>query len=158
MNTALIAIAPPPTNPIGIGSLEEWEEIEKKYQLRFPSGYKELLATYGSGRFNNSFGIVNPFHTPKNNDGFSEFVHMRTRDMAEVKRMHPKLSVELPIYPEKGGLFPWGYMDNGGTLCWLTNNSESSWEIVFLDHGYARDYYRCNLDITDFIAKWLAVA
>jgi hypothetical protein len=65
MNTALIAIAPPPSNPIGIGSIEEWEKIEQKYQLHFPNGYKALLATYGSGRFNNSFGVVNPFPTPK---------------------------------------------------------------------------------------------
>jgi hypothetical protein len=76
--------------------------------------------------------------------------------MAEVKRMHPGLSVKLPVYPEKGGLFPWGYTDNGGTLCWLTNTGESSLEIVFLDHEYVRDCYRFNLGIGDFIANWLA--
>lgn len=148
-------IAPPPKLKNGAGSPAQWRQLEEEFALTFPDDYKELIATYGAGRFVNFFGIVNPFYTCTNDIAFAEFIRLRTADMARAKASYPKRAVSLPVYPQKGGLFPWGYTDNGETICWLTEGDKGRWPIICLEVGYLNNYDIFRLSIIQFIAKWL---
>jgi len=39
-------------------------------------------------------------------------------------------SCPYPIYPELGGLLPWGITDNGDVMFWIANGEPDSWKIV----------------------------
>jgi hypothetical protein len=150
-----MAVAPPPKIKNGVGTSNQWRQLEQEFGIPFPGDFKELVATYGAGRFAGFFGVVNPFYTLAGDVTFKEFVHLRTRDMAEAKLSYPKTAVSLPVYPEKGGLFPWGYTDNGETMCWLTEGENNRWSIICLEVGYLNTYDRFELSTIDFIEQWL---
>lgn len=151
----LFKIAPPPKVRLGAGSPQQWEDLEQKFDLKFPNDFKEFVAAYGAGRFVDFFGVANPFYTSDGDISFQEFVHLRTRDMAAAKDSYPETAISLPVYPQKGGLFPWGYTDNGETICWLTQGNASAWPIVSLEVGYLKNYEKFELTMVEFIQKWL---
>ena len=151
----LIAVASPPKCGVVTAAPDKWDKLEAKFHLKFPDDYKLLIKTYGAGKFADFFGVVNPFCKSSSSVEFEEFVRLRTRDMTEAKVSYPKTAVSLPIYPQSGGLFPWGYTDNGETMCWLTDGKNSDWPIICLEVGYLNNYDRYNLPITEFIEKWL---
>jgi hypothetical protein len=151
----LMAVAPPPKTKKGSGIRDQWDELERIFNLKFPNDFKELIATYGAGRFANFFGVANPFYTSAGDITFQEFVQLRTRDINEAKVSYPKTAVHLSVYPEKNGLFPWGYTDNGETMCWLTEGDSSHWPVICLEVGYLNNYDRFDLSIVEFIGKWL---
>ena len=151
----LIVVAPPPSVKRGTGTSAQWKQLEQEFNLIFPDDFKQLIQTYGAGRFAGFFGIANPFYAPSGDISFQEFVHLRTRDIAAAKASHPRTAVSLPVYPEHGGLFPWGYTDNGETMCWLTEGDSSKWPTICLEIGYLNNFDRFELSIVEFIEKWL---
>lgn len=152
----LARLAPPPKVKIGAGNTEQWNQLEAAWGLQFPADFKELISKYGAGRFANYFGVVNPFYSAQGDITFEEFVRLRTRDMVAAKASYPETAVSLPVYPEKNGLFPWGYTDNGETMCWLTCGNNYEWPIICLEVGYLNTYDRFELSVVEFIEGWLS--
>ncbi len=148
-------IAPPPKKPKGVGSLAGWLHLEAQLGFELPAHYKEFIASYGNGRFAEYFGVVNPFHTAANDINFSTFVQRRTNGVRLAQSSYPDYAVALPVYPNKGGLFPWGYTDNGDTMFWLTEGDNSAWPIICVEIGYTNNLDRFELTIPDFIEQWL---
>ncbi len=133
----------------------EWKNLEADLGLILPPSYKSIVTTYGNGRFTRFFGIVSPFYTPPGHWGFKEFVRLRLEGVRLAQAWYPDYAVSLPVYPDIGGLFPWGYTDNGGTMFWLTTGDSSLWPVICLNNGYTADGDRFEVTIEDFIAQWL---
>ena len=151
----LCLIAPPPKSPKGIGTASEWRQLENHFLLKFPDDYKQLIATYGKGRFTHFFSVVNPFYFAPPDIGHKEFVRLRLEGIRLAKSSYPDEAIPLPVYPEMGGLFPWGYTDNGETMCWLTEGESAGWPIICLDSGNTKDFDRFDMPVVEFIKKWL---
>jgi hypothetical protein len=151
----LRAIAPPPERPKGAGTASDWRRLESDLNLRFPEEFKELIATYGHGRFTEFFGVATPFYRAPRDIGYKEFVRLRIEGIRFAQSSYPEEAVPLPGYPENGGLFPWGYTDNGGTMCWLTEGESARWPIICLDDGNTKDFDRFDVSVVEFIEKWL---
>jgi hypothetical protein len=54
------------------------------------------------------------------------------------------------LFPEPGGLLPFGGSDNGDTLFWLTLGEPDNWPIV-VNAARDSDYEKFECDMTDFI-------
>jgi hypothetical protein len=151
----LCVVAPPPEHPKGPGNELEWRRLEMEIGLVYPSDFKELIFKYGSGRFKNFFAVVNPFHFASPDISYKAFVRFRLDGLRKAKHSYFKNAVPYPVYPDEGGLFPWGYTDNGGSICWLTKGQPSRWPTICLDRGYSKEFDEFEMSIVEFIEKWL---
>jgi len=152
---ALKLAAPPPVRPLFPGASEEWEQLEAEWRLEFPEDYKELVATYGAGHFADFFGVSDPFCISERLTPYREWVQLRLEGVERARRSYPEDAVPFAPYPEGGGLFPWGYTDNGGTMFWLTKGKNIDWPVVCLDVACSNRYDLFNLSATDFLQGWL---
>jgi len=135
----LRALVPPPSAPVDPGSPQEWAAIEQRLGLVFPADYKEYIATYGSGAFPGLLFVMNPMERVSFTDHVTKYIQSlngrleATRggfEGVEEYRGEPR---PFSIWPEPGGLFPWGSigMDGAFILFWLTVGAPEQWPIVW---------------------------
>ncbi len=128
-------VVQPPEFPINSGSLGWFTDIETELSLELPLDYKELTVTYGEGTWQGFWYLLNPFTdnpylnllTQASREGDSG------KDALSAERNLRKTEDAYPhrIWPEPGGIFPWGITDNGGRFFWLTSGNPDSWPTVY---------------------------
>ncbi|MCC7419746.1 MAG: SMI1/KNR4 family protein [Planctomycetaceae bacterium] len=116
----------PPESPVCVGTTSDWKTFEARIGLRLPKEYCALLKEYGSGDFlNGELGIFNPFDV----DAYERQVHLRLKTMRERKERSPE-EVACALFPDEGGLYPFGADDNSRTYFWVTDGDPESWPIA----------------------------
>ncbi len=131
----LLKLVAPPDVPVSGGSLERFAAVESEIGLQLPSDYKKLVAAYGDGCWQGFWYLLNPFSgnqhlnllVQASREGASGY------DILSAERAIKKLETEYPhrIWPEQGGIFPWGITDNGGRFFWLTAGSTDHWPTIY---------------------------
>lgn len=118
-------LMPPPAEPLFAGSKKEWSAFQKKIGLKLPSDYFSVVNTYGSGHFlAGEFRVANPFD-PDDED----FADLELATLSENKELSPK-AIPYPLYPNAGGLYPFGIDGNGNTFVWVTAGDPDEWAIA----------------------------
>jgi len=130
--------------------------LEKQLGFTFPDDYKQFIAVYGSGRFADFVGFPHPFHPSSDSSRFLRFAKQRLEGIAFTKRETPRHATLFPTWPESGGLFPFGYTDNGGTICWLTDGIPEQWPVVLFPDSYYGDYELIRLPVSQLLSGWLS--
>ncbi|MCA9070123.1 MAG: SMI1/KNR4 family protein [Planctomycetaceae bacterium] len=125
----LTSFIPPPSSPIQTSG--DWSVAEQDLGVVFPSDFKDLIQTYGTGEFFGNLGIENPLRE-WGRDGIRDRLE-RYRELREACEW------SFPLFPESPGLLPWGSDDNGHLYCWWTEGQPDDWSIVQLFHGYEED-------------------
>jgi hypothetical protein len=111
----------------------DWETVERTLGIRLPTDYKELLTRFPDGAFRNSIEVENPGQSADH--------------VANVKRHNDELleifadeytgyltGVAYVLFPEPGGLYPWGRTGAGGTFWWITDSPDpDTWPIAYND-------------------------
>ena len=146
--SSLMNLIPPPAEPVYTGTRAEWDAIQDNMKIVFPKEYYEVCYVYGSGHFSGEFLIANLFDPEARDYGFAEltrFDEARERDPHEVP---------YPLYPEAGGIFPFGMDGNGNTFAWLTKGRPNQWPIVCFNSEDYSEITRHSL--TEFIALLIA--
>ncbi|MBG0817873.1 SMI1/KNR4 family protein [Planomonospora sp. ID82291] len=117
----------------------DWPSIEAELGLTFPSDFKEWASRYTETRIDQFLYIHHPGIRPEKS--------LKEDAEARLKQLRPIIeewgSIDLidetgeerevepfPLYPETGGVYPWGSTDNGDYLLWLTNPNPRNWSIV----------------------------
>lgn len=137
-------LMPPPAEPVRPGCQAEWQAFQRKVGLRFPSDYFALLNTYGSGRFlAGEFKVANPFDSEDERFAETELTRLR-----ETKAAVPN-EVPYSLFPEPGGLYPFGIDGNGNTFLWLTDGRPDGWPVACFN---SEDYSEIvNHPLIDFL-------
>jgi hypothetical protein len=127
-------LVPPPARPSGVGTLEQWRAAERELDLVFPTDYREFVFAYGTGTFATEYSVYSPFW------GAEYFDHVRYLCQIEREfRVEFPNRVPYPVWPEPGGVFPWGSDQNGNYYLWLTDGPPDLWQVVTNEprgHGY----------------------
>jgi hypothetical protein len=154
----LIQIEPPPANPVAPGSHEDWRHLETELRLHFPTNLKQYIRTYGAGQWAKFLGIMNPFYQWKHPQaqGYHAWVRTRLDGFYEMRAEFPDYVAPFNRHPSPGGLFPFGYDDNGGTLCWQVQGEPDLWPIIYLDGKQSDCYDRFDLTLTHFLVALLS--
>jgi hypothetical protein len=143
------ALIPPPAEPSQVGTLADWQAVERELGLTLPSDYRDFVFTYGTGDLARFYRVWNPFQG-------SEFVDLVRRICGyeqESQRQFPE-RFPYPIYPECPGFLPWGSDDNGNYYGWLTEGLADQWPVLtnaVRGQGYL--LHRCSM--TDYLARVL---
>jgi hypothetical protein len=154
----LICIEPPPVPPAAPGTPEEWVPVESKMGVTFPTHYKDYIQTYGAGQWLNFFGIMNPFYQWKHPEasGYFRWTETRLETLdSPYRRESPTYYAPFERHPAPNGLIPFGYDDNGGTLCFQVSGDESSWPIILLDGKLTPEYDTFQGTVAAFIGALL---
>jgi len=156
----LTEIAEAPMLPRYTGSAESWLDIETNLGIELPKDFKELIRTYGAGRFADFFAPMNPFYDSKRPGArpYLEWVRARLTGLAAAQREFPEFHAPFPIFPAHPGLLPWGFTDNGDTLSWLTDppNNSQKWPIICLDDKSSQNFDRFDFGLLEFLVRWLS--
>jgi hypothetical protein len=138
----------PPKQPLQVGSLDEWRLAEQKLGLGLPSDYRDFVFTYGTGLFAGFYRVYNPFATGK-----SMSLLPAVKDTCEwrgkTRKEFPE-RVPYPIYPESGGILPWGNDENGHDYYWLTRGSPDAW-IVLSDDVRGKGFAEHTCSMTEYL-------
>ncbi len=121
----LLTVLPPPKRPLHNNG--DWAAVEAAIGLRLPPDYKAFIAAYGRGTINGCLEIESPFG-PKP-DVRTWWVNWATfyDDVAEFE------PVPYPVYPQPGGLLPFGTLGDVDLLNWCTAGVAEQWPFVYYD-------------------------
>jgi len=118
----------PPDQPIENGEVEGWNAVEQTLKTRLPSDYKDYINVFGTGCLSNFIWVFNPFSKNLNLNLHNQISAQLNAITTLEKEFNE--SCPYPIYPELGGLLPWGITDNGDVMFWIANGEPDSWKIV----------------------------
>ena len=117
-----------PAQPQEVGEIRGWNSIEEHLRVELPDDYKKFIHLFGTGSINTFLFILNPFSS-------NQYVNLLRRGQTEreafltSKAHFPKHYVDN-VFPEPGGLLPFGVTDNGEVLYWRTVGRSKDWTVT----------------------------
>jgi len=140
---ALRQVIPPPVEPTGV-FLGPWEPIEAELGTALPPDYKDLVRVYGSGYYMDFFVILVPRCAKL-------FKRLETQVPSICANFFDRDELAYPLWPDRGGLVPFGATENGDLLFWLPRGAPEDWGVVVWDSGLWK-FEAFDCDVTSFIA------
>ena len=143
----LIKVVPPPAMPDEAYS-GSWGAIEADLGTELPQDYKDFVRLYGHGNFMEFLAV----HVPVS---WSPYVTLQSevRKICDTVRIVGSAydNLPFPLWPEPGGLLPFGKTDFGDFLFWSPRGRPDDWGVVVWDRGMGH-YEAFSCDLTDFLA------
>lgn len=124
----LTQVVTAPERPAAESEPMAWDEVEARLGSLLPSDYKAYIETFGLGYLDEFLCVFSPFTDNKNLNLFEQ-LKVRLDALRELKAAYGN-EVQYPLFPEEGGLLPWGASDNGDVLFWMTQGQPSEWRVV----------------------------
>ncbi|MBX3481976.1 SMI1/KNR4 family protein [Phenylobacterium sp.] len=141
----LLRVVPPPERP-GDPFPGPWRDIEAKLGTALPSDYKAFVRAYGRGKFMGHIWIW----TPRAWDPYDRLESMAP---TVLKLFREDEDFTFPLWPEPGGLLPFGSTLDGDYLAWTTYGSPDDWTVTVLDRGMGyQEAHTYGCGMTDFLA------
>jgi len=121
----------PPPSGVEKPSRAQWNEVEEAIGTRLPSDFKEFVEHYGPGNVGTLLLIPSPLSTDEDTR-LALFVERSLTLLRDARAL--ELPMPFPIYPEPGGLLPFGETAEGDVFCWLADpgRDPDQWEVVAL--------------------------
>lgn len=119
----------------------DWEEIERSLGgVGLPRDYRALVETFPPGRFHQSISVIRPGDARAPATEYLGHYAYRLEDMRHARADdNDPAHFPYPIFPEPGGLLPWGVGRRGELLFWLTESPDpNKWDVVTADPGWTR--------------------
>ncbi|MFD3513351.1 SMI1/KNR4 family protein [Streptomyces sp. NPDC058657] len=147
---ALTALVPPPTKPeLGEGS---WERLYERLGTRLPTQYVELMQRYGGGCWAGWLRMDTPLSADRY--GLAAHIDAACDGYRSLRDSFPE-SFALAVWPEPGGILPFGDSIDGDTLCWLTvGDSPDEWPLIVYPRHDAQGP-PLPLPLADTLLEWL---
>jgi hypothetical protein len=142
----LMAVVPPPAAP-SQAFRGPWEPVEAKIGRELPPDYKAFVRLYGGGYFFDDLVMIN----------VAEATSPGARLESQVPLICGTFTAfgddRLPyrLWPEAGGLIPFGVTIDGDYIFWLPEGAPAAWKVVVWGRGLGTfEVFDC--DVTDFLA------
>lgn len=139
----LAIVLPPPIRPVESTGMD-WKSVEEELGTRLPYDYKSYVEQYGSGRIDGFLWVYNPNSECKYTNLLTEsrIVLGYRRDLAASFDFYR----QYPLFPDAGGLLPFGGTDNGNDLFWVTRGEPNQWSVVVGDaRGPQMEEFACGV-------------
>jgi hypothetical protein len=148
----LLDALPTPAHPVETVDADQWETFELITGITLPDDYKAYLRVFGTGIIG---GVITP-HNPFCKRPLWK-IHYTCRDwmresagIHKYKHLYGEQTFPYAIYPEPGGVLPWGETDNGDRLFWLTTGLPNEWTIL-MNEVRSSDFELFECSMTEFL-------
>lgn len=152
---ALMRAVPPPEKPREAGSGRSWLEVEVALGTTLPTDYKGYINLYGTGELGGCIWVYNPFSDIRHGQNLL----VRVPEVLNIWRSKRARAGEeeylYPLYPEPNGLLPWGHVDTGAELFWLTSGAPDEWTVV-VNEARGPHFQEFNESMTGFLVSLFA--
>jgi hypothetical protein len=113
------------------GRVLDWAAIERDLGLPLPTDYKQLAESFPDGHFRRFVHLRRPERWPDSRVRLlSEFALAQLEGMREYRETG-EVEFPYPLFPEPGGVLPWGDISSPGVAFWLTGPVEpDDWPVV----------------------------
>ncbi|MFJ9776706.1 SMI1/KNR4 family protein [Kitasatospora sp. NPDC101157] len=111
-----------------------WELAPAELGVQLPSDYRAFIDLYGAVNFNGEWGVTSPLR--RTGEGLSGFAYWRADTDGEFRE---QVECEdgfweqdsTPVFPDPGGLLPWGLSSDHMYCCWLTTGPDpDQWPVA----------------------------
>ncbi|MET9262033.1 SMI1/KNR4 family protein [Amycolatopsis sp. NPDC004079] len=118
---------------------KEWSDVERELGTPLPADYKELLTRFPGGVFRR-IAIYSPVVTAQAWIEYKRCLDELLNILGD-EDLEYLTDVDYGLFPEPGGLLPWGTDGQGGTFCWITTSTDpDAWKIAY--HSQGADEWR----------------
>lgn len=135
MLNQLREVLSPPPRPCFAGG--DWAAVECAIGTPLPADYKAFVGTFGAGWIGRFLVIHSPFvwvaHGRDVRRAWADWASMYG-DYAE----YGGVEIPYPVFPQAGGLLPFGSLADSHSLNWLTVGEPERWPFVYYhrDRGF----------------------
>jgi hypothetical protein len=153
---ALLNIMPKPAHPVETMDEGDWELYELVTGITLPADYKAYLSVYGTGLVG---GIITPYNPFCKRISWKPSYTCRdwmreALAIQELKREFGEAVFPYAVYPEEGGVLPWGSTDDGDRLFWLTNSKPNEWTVL-INEVRSPNFETFDYSMTGFLRAWI---
>jgi hypothetical protein len=136
-----------------IGDYERWQKIEEDLGTSLPDDYKQFIDIFGTVFIGDFIYVLDPF-TENHNFNLKERGGMILEAFRDIGSFFGGEKYPYPLYPDKGGLLPWGFSINGDHLFWFTQGEPQEWMIA-VDESRGASFETYNESMSNFLVKLL---
>ncbi|QYN24408.1 SMI1/KNR4 family protein [Amycolatopsis sp. DSM 110486] len=111
----------------------DWAAVEAALGTALPADYRAYADTYPALYLDKLITIRHPLAVSewaKLVEGAKPVLESFAYGRSQVPD-----AVPYPLFPEPGGLLPWGYDDDGADYFWRTAGSPDEWTVLVFDSG-----------------------
>jgi hypothetical protein len=127
---------------------DEWSRVENELGTKLPGDYKQFINRFGTCRLCDFIWVFDPFSKNQHLNLHTQV--QRILEGMQVLQQKFEEERQYPLYPQRGGLLPWGTTDNGDNLFWLTSGSPEEWAII-LNESRSPFYEQYTGDMSHFL-------
>jgi len=150
----LLTLLPPPKCPVENSG--DWASVEEDLGVSLPVDYKWFIETYGTGWICHDFlFVLNPF-TKDDSINLQVCVERILQPYRMIEGQPVNEHNPHPVYPDPGGILPWGFSSHGHEMLWLTRGAPDSWSVVFHDADRLESRLYKNTCMTQFLVTLLS--
>ncbi len=109
----------------------DWAAIEGDLGVRLPADYKLLAESFPGGSFRGWVRVRLPERTGDDRPRLlSDFAAAELEALREFRETG-ECVFPFPLFPEPGGVLPWGWLDSPGVAYWLTGPGDpDEWPVI----------------------------
>jgi hypothetical protein len=143
-----------PPDPARVPTLR-WRVVEAELGLTLPPDYKAFIDAYGAGCVGEFLWVFHP--TTAN-----RYLNLREQLAGQlwalrVLRDEAGEAVPYALYPEPGGLVPWGATDNGDVCYWRTESADPAGWTVAVNESRGPEWDEFPGSMTEFLVAILSL-
>ncbi len=146
------SILPIPDAPIDIDE-SSLVDVQKRLRLEFPADFLEFARTYGSGTIviddTYDFEVYSSARP-----SFEQFIDTFITRQDRYRKATGNDNVPLGLFPEEGGLVPFGHRDDV-YFTWKTTGHPNDWTTVVIWQFESGGYQEFPLGFCDFLTEFL---
>jgi hypothetical protein len=146
----LSRLLPPPAR--APGPPVDWAAVAAEVGVALPGDYRAFIEAYGTGCVDGFLWVLHP--TTGN-----QHLHLARqvqRQLWALRYLRDRgEAVPYPLFPEPGGVLPWGVTDNGDVCYWRTGGAPDGWTVV-VNESRGPDWDAYPGPLTAFLAAVLS--
>ena len=150
----VLRLMPAPASPCETGGPQRWREVQAELRTGLPTDYCQFIERYGTGCVDEYLWVLSPFTEREPLHLVKEGARL-LKGMRYLRTECGDEQVPYPVFPEPGGVLPWGVTDNGDMLFWVTKGEPGEW-FVAVNEGRGPMWEECHCSMVDFLVRVLS--
>lgn len=146
----ILKLVPPPADPVDTDPAY-LAANEERLGIRFPKDFTEFGRLYGSGRLLHPELRVRSPCRPSYPDFVAEFVDIFGGLRESLALWAAKVSLDMSLFPEPGGLLPFASNSQGTWICWRMIGNTDEWTVVDMEGFKSGQYEKYDMGATDYL-------